>query len=778
MGELSGHDASCSQNILKLSCYVTFVSHHQEIIKPDSIEQRDYQLNIARSAEQASTLVVLPTGMGKTVIALLVIEQELSNPQNNILFLSPTKPLVNQHAQYLADHLVPTDIIAVFTGETPPEKRIDLWKTKRIIVSTPQVIENDLIARRYDLSSISRIIFDEAHRAAGNYSYVFIANMYTKQREDRRCLAMTASPGDNLSEILEVCKTLEITNIEIRTKQDPDVRAYVHDLDIKWREITLPHEFAYSLQLLRKALAERLAILKKSGVLDTASLALLNRKKLLEVQHKIQEALRTHPQDSTTLFQAASAQSAAMKLTHAIELLQTQGVNALTSYISRLATEASTRGGSKASRDLMRDPAVLEAIAYVKSIHLEHPKIQEITSIVNDQLTHNPESKIIVFTHYRDTSQYVHQQLTALPRVKPVRFIGQAERDHDKGLTQKQQIEIIKQFKQGTYNVLIATSVAEEGLDIPSTDLVVFYEPVPSEIRSIQRKGRTARKMPGKVIILIAKGTPDEAYYWSSRQKERNMHRELEVLRTALHKQVHDPTSAYHTIVPQDSQKKLEDYSQQASVKILVDHRESRSPVIKSLTQRDITVEPQQLDVGDYVLSSRIGVERKTVDDFLTSLIQGKLFVQMKHLRSAYSRPLLIIEGEGLLTKRNISHNAIFGSFSSIMIDFGIPIITTRDAHETADFLSVTAQREQRQGSRAVALRGEKTAKTIAEHQQYLVEGLPGVSAVLAQRLLQHFGSIHALANASEDDLCEVHGIGKNIAADILKLLHAEYLTD
>ena len=777
MGELNGQDTESIPNLQKLLFDVNSVYLQHDFIKQNIVERREYQCNIAHSAATASTLVVLPTGMGKTIIALLVIAKELAKGKN-ILFLAPTKPLVNQHAQSLAALLTLEDAVAVFTGEVPPEKRVALWNSKRIIVSTPQVIENDLIAQRYNLSTVTRIIFDEAHRATGNYSYVFIAEMFKKQQNERRCLGMTASPGNNLSEILEVCKNLEISNIEIRTKIDPDVRPYVYDLEIKWKEIPLPSEFNYTLQLLRKTLSERLKNLKDIGVLDSSSVSLINRKKLLEVQQAIQAALHSSPQPSQELFKAASAQNAAIKLVHAIELLQTQGVNALQSYMTRLANEAGSKGGSKASRDLLRDPNVLEAIAYVKSLKIEHPKVQEIVTIVKEQFTRKKDSKIIVFTHYRDTSLYVQKQLEKVAFVKPVRFIGQAGKDSDKGLTQKEQINIIKRFKDDEFNVLIATSVAEEGLDIPSTDLVVFYEPVPSEIRTIQRKGRTARHMAGKVIILIAKGTPDEAYYWSSRQKERRMHQELEVLRNALRKKLQDPTAVYNTAFHQENQKKLDEFSKKTSLKIIVDHRESRSPVMRFLTQKDITIEPQQLDVGDYIVSSRIGIERKTVDDFLGSLIEGKLFVQMKHLRTAYSRPLLLIEGEGLLTKRNMSHNAIFGSMVAIIVDFGIPIITTHSAQETADFLAVMAQREQKEGDRIVSIRGEKTARTLSEQQQFLVEGLPNVSAVLAQRLLQHFGSIRALVNATEEELCEIAGIGKNIAAEILRILNTEYLKE
>lgn len=750
-----------------------FVKH--EFILPDSLEYRQYQNNIADSAAKASTLVVLPTGMGKTIIALLVIAKELKKKNNKILFLSPTKPLVAQHAQFLKNFLLIDDPIVLFTGEISPEKRKEQWNRSRIIVSTPQVIENDIISKRIDLKEVSLIVFDEGHRAVGNYSYVFISETYRRQRDERLSLGMTASPGNDLSKILEVCKNLEISNIEIRTKYDRDVRPYVHDLKIQWKEIPLPNEFSHIIQLLRKALSNRLKTLKEIEMIDSASISLINRTKLLDVQKRIQEELRSTPKPSKLLYQAASAQNAALKLYHGIELLQTQGVNALRNYFQRMGNEALSKGGSKASRDIMKDTTVLEALAHTKSLEIEHPKIPEIVKIVKDQLTINKDSKIIIFTHYRDTSSYVLNQLQNLDSAKPVRFVGQAGKWEDKGLTQKEQVEIIRKFKEGIYNVLIATSVAEEGLDIPSTDLVVFYEPVPSEIRTIQRRGRTARKMPGKVIILITKGTPDEGYYWSARRKERNMRSELEVLRSSLNKEFKDASSFYEKITT-DNQRKLDDYSSKKDATIIVDNREFRSNVTRFLSSKDIEIETQQLDVGDYVLSTRIGVERKNVDDYLQSLIDGKLFVQMRKLRDAYSRPVLIVEGEGLLTKRNISHNAIFGSLVSVIVDFGIPIINTKSAQETADFLFIMANREQKEGNKAVAIRGEKWSMSLHEQQQFILEGLPNVSAVLAQRLLQHFGSVRAIANASEEELCMVPGIGKNIATEIVKVLNSEYM--
>ncbi len=477
------------------------------------------------------------------------------------------------------------------------------------------------------------------------------------------------------------------------------------------------------------------------------------------------------------LFKAASTQNAALKIYYAIELLQTQGVNALKNYFQRMGKEAVSRDSSKASREIMADRNILEAIAYVKSLNIEHPKIQEITNIINEQLKNKPNSKIIIFTHYRDTSAYLLKNIEQIENAKPVRFIGQAERDDDKGLTQKQQANIIKQFKEDTYNILIATSVAEEGLDIPSTDLVVFYEPIPSEIRTIQRRGRTGRKMPGNVIILITKDTQDEAYYWAAKRKEKQMRSELELLRSKISKQLEDPKTLYDK--PIDTQTTLPDYQKQKSqVTIIVDHREYRSPVAKNLTLKEANVEAQQLDTGDYILSTRIGVERKTVEDYLGSLIEGKLFKQAAKLREAYPRPILIIEGEGLLTKRNISHNAIYGSMVSIIVDFGIPVITTKNPIETANLLYIIAAREQRDEKKPVATRGEKTPMSTREKQQFIVEGLPNISAVLAKRLLEHFGSIKDIVNASEEELKEIQGIGKNIATEIQEIINTRYLED
>ena len=751
-----------------------------DFIEKNSIEFREYQINIAGSSSKENTLLVLPTGLGKTIVALILIAKKLKNEisNNKILFLAPTKPLVIQHAQFLRQFLtIDEESIVIFTGEISPDERKKLWSKSKIIISTPQVIENDLLSKRLDLKDTSFIVFDEAHHAVGKYSYVFISEMYRQQRENGHVIGMTASPGSDVNKIMDVCGNLDINNIEIRTKNDRDVRPYVHEMKIQWKEVSLPKDFSYTIQILRNALSKRLQILKNVGAIESSSIARITRTKLLDAQRIIQGEIRSRVKPPKTLFKAASIQSEALKIHYAIELLQTQGVNAIKNYFQRMGKEANSKGSSKSSRTIMADNNILEAVAYVKSLDIEHPKLHELVDIVKHQLVEKPDSRIIVFTHYRDTSLKVANMLKSVENARPVRFIGQAVRDEDKGLTQKQQSEVIKKFKSGEHNILIATSVAEEGLDIPSTELVVFYEPIPSEIRNIQRRGRTGRKMTGNVIILITKGTSDEGYFWASKRREKLMRSELELLRSKLSKKFEDGKPIYEKkIIEAPNQKTLIDYHKNdTNVKIVVDHREYRSQVARNLVIKEVYVEPQQLDVGDYILSSRIGVERKSVDDFLNSLIDGKLFLQISRLRDSYSRPVLILEGEGILTKRNINHNAIFGSFVSIVVDYGIPILTTKDSIETADLLYVMAKREQREDKKSVAIRGEKTSMSTKERQQFVLEGLPNVSSIIAKRLLDHFGSIRAIAIASEKELEEVNGVGKQIASKIFALLNAQY---
>jgi len=505
-----------------------FVTH--ELLRRGAVEERAYQVSIALASLERSTLVVLPTGMGKTVVATMVIAEILRKRGGKILFLAPTKPLVEQHAASLRDLLV-VDRIALFTGEvTSPEERELLWRENKVIVSTPQVIRNDLRAERFSLEDVSLIIFDEAHRAVGDYAYVDVAAAY-KQIPNRLVLGMTASPGSSTEKILEVCGNLGITAVEIRTEYDPDVVPYLHELTIEPISVTAPDVSKEIRKLLQTVVDEQIDRLKKLGFL--AGKAKVNRKDLLAVGDEARQRLDSGAKDGR-LYGAMTAQAIAMKADHAIELAETQGLGSLRTYFENMEKDAT----SKADVQFLKHAKAREAIQLAKETEVEHPKLAKTAWIVREQLMAKRDSKIIVFAHYRGTADRITQELARIPGVQPMRFVGQASRGEDIGLSQREQQEILEKFKAGEVNVLVATSIGEEGLDIPQVDLVVFYEPVPSEIRTIQRRGRTGRSAAGRVVMLVTKDTRDEVSLYSARRKERKMHQELDRLRKELKQRI------------------------------------------------------------------------------------------------------------------------------------------------------------------------------------------------------------------------------------------------
>ncbi|MCK4757494.1 MAG: DEAD/DEAH box helicase [Thermoplasmata archaeon] len=800
-----------------------FVNH--QMIEPDSIERRLYQEAIASSALSRSTLVVLPTGIGKTVIALMVMAETLRTKKGNILFMAPTKPLVEQHARFLKKHLLAEEPV-VLTGEIAPAKRKKLWAGSQIICATPQVISNDLISGQIDLKDVSLIVFDEAHRATGDYAYVFIAEKYARVKGGHS-LGMTASPGSSKEKILEVCENLGIQGIEIRHDYDPDVVKYVHDVKMRWLEVKVPKEMKKILDFLTGAREEQVIKLQNLGYLKNSKY--YSTTDLLAAQREIQANL-SRGSENPAHFEAISLVAVTIKLNHALEMAETQGLAALRLFFEKMMKDARTRGASKASKTIIALPKVQLAIKESKSLEidkLDNPKLKKVVEIVKGQLLAHKHSRIIVFTHFRDTAEMVTKELDKLKGANPARFVGQASKGEDKGMRQKQQVELIDRFKSGEINVLVATSVAEEGLDIPATDMVVFYEPVPSEIRTIQRRGRTGRQRPGKVVVLIYKGTRDEAYRWSSKHKESRMQKELDKLRRELKGVMHvggPRTGDFSSLAPSDNssdpavepaagkrtgqgglelqampaeggrpQRSLMDFEGQQKeskaqkggesesepgdelrIKIIVDTREFNSSVVRELARQDFIIESKQLDIGDYIVSDRVGIERKEVDDFIHSLKDGRLFPQVKALKRAYLAPMVIVEGENLYSRSGMAKSAIMGALASITVDFGIPVITVKDEVETAELVGTIARREFME-SRTPAMRSDKGTMLLQERQQFIIEGLPNVSAVLAQRLLSYFGSAQAIMDADVKELMKVKGIGKGIAQGIRDVLDAKY---
>jgi len=737
---------------------VEYITH--PLIKEKTVERRVYQISIAATALMYNTLAILPTGLGKTTVALLVIASRLLNEGGKALILAPTKPLVEQHTSFFRKTMkLNEEEIVSLSGEIRPEKRKELWEQAKIVISTPQVIENDLIAGRIDLKDVVHVTFDEAHRAVGEYSYVYIAKVYFEQARKPLVLGLTASPGSDVERIKEVIENLRIEAIEIRTENDEDVKPYIHERKIQWIKVEMPNELKEIRELINKMIERRLKKIEKIGI----NVSNLSKRDLLNLQ----EALQVQASESgdENLYEVLSVLAEVLKLYHGLELIEIEGVDALKEYLKKLVNESKSRGGSKAAKNIFQDPVFRELLIKVSSCNVEHPKLKKLIEILREQFGESPESRVIVFTNFRDTAEVIVKKLKE-EGFQAEKFVGQAKRGEKRGMSQKEQIEVLERFKKGELKVLVATSVGEEGLDIPSTDLVVFYEAVPSEIRAIQRKGRTGRAKEGKIVVLITKGTRDEAYYWVSTKKERSMYSKLYELRNELMKKIQN--KEWFSEKNEKSDKKY------SGVKVLIDSRESKSGIAKKLLDMGIEVEIKNLPVGDYILSDRVAVERKTDSDFVESIIKKdrNLFSQLIRLKSAYSRPILIIEGESI---RKINSSAFRGAISAIAVDLGIPIIQTKNAEETAEYLALIAKREQMIKNRKPALHDGKTKKSLKEMQEYVVSAISNVGTVTARNLLRHFKTVERIVTAKEEELTKVPNVGIKTAKKIRELVTTPY---
>ncbi|MEM3126757.1 MAG: DEAD/DEAH box helicase, partial [Candidatus Woesearchaeota archaeon] len=695
---------------------------------------------------------------GKTLCALMLAVYRLKQyPGTKVLFLAPTRPLVLQHKDYFENHVEENLKIIAFTGFVSPEKRKLQFKEADIIISTPQGLENDLINENIDVKNISLLILDEAHRATGDYSYVFIAKQYHQRANFPKILALTASPGSNNEKINEIMQNLFIEKIEVRTPEDVDVKQYIQEIDIDYVKVKFPEEFRQVKSYLDKCMKSKIEEVKGFGYLNSI---MTTKTELLKAQAALHAEIAKGNKDFEVL-KSISLLAEALKVSHALDLIETQGVQATYSYLCQLDEEALT-SKTKAVKNLVRDTNFRFALVNSKKLYeagIEHPKLTEAKKIVKEETAINQEAKIIVFTQFRDTAVKLKEVLGG---IKAEIFVGQAKKK-ETGLSQKEQKEMLDRFRNGEFNVLIATSVAEEGIDVPAVDLVLFYEPIPSAIRSIQRRGRTGRSKKGRVIMLITENTRDEIYRWSAHHKEKKMYRNLEGLKK--------------NIQVTKSQPSLKEFVKEKNKSIIVfaDYREKGSGVIKQLIEMNVSIKLDALQSADYVVSSRCGIEYKTKEDFVNSIIDGRLLEQLSVLKRSFERPIVLIEGENLYNARSIHPNAIRGMLATIAVSYGIPVIFSQNSADSAGIILATAKREQEREGNNFSPASFLKPKTLKEQQEYVISSFPNIGIKAARELLKEFGNIKKIINASEEELKKVSGVGEVIAKKIKEISEQNY---
>ncbi len=896
------------------------------LVTPGVLEQRDYQVELAARTGERHSLVCLPTGLGKTAVSLLVTAQRLHQHGGRSLMLAPTKPLVAQHAEFYREALeVPDEEIVTFTGEVRPDDRAALWEDARVVLATPQVVENDLLGSRISLAEVTHCTFDECHRATGGYAYNYIAERYHQDAAEPLVTGMSASPGDEEEAILEVCANLGIGNVEVMTEDDADVAAYTHETAVEWERIELPETVEEIRERVRTVIRERMSALADLGVTNSTKPDVSERE-IQKIQGRVK---RLMDDDDSAGYRGMSLLAEVRKLRTAMTYVETQSVESFRRYMDRQREAARSSGASKADQRMVSEPAVQQAVRRAEEYDDLHPKFRRARILLAQTLGIGDGERVIVFTESRDTAETLTDFLSE--HFETERFVGQSDTDGSDGMTQREQQDVLERFRAGEFEALVSTSVAEEGLDVPEVDLVLFYEPVPTAIRSIQRKGRTGRQTEGRVVVLLAEDTRDEAYFWKARQDEKRMHKELQLLKESagdiearLTPQValddidaaSDETTAGGSgeeavdgpdgeavdspndttgdspgsqtadisngdttseesgddgaradedaagsadgvraggasgstgngqagldafvsggggggesgsgdgrtgqtepgeskdtgesesrdtgtdpgiepgsdPVTEDGLDRAETVADEGgglvagagdteseTVEVVVDQRELDANIARDLSMREeIETRLETLAVGDYVLSDRVVVERKTVEDFLETLTGGdrSMFEQVGDGARNYSRPVVVVEGEGLYDRRNLHPNAIHGALASLAVDFGASVMRTADEDETADLLAVLAGREQEDGGRSVSVHGEKQSRTLTEQQEYVVAAIAEVGPVTARSLLTELGSVEAVMTADRETLMTADGVGEVTAERIREVVSGSY---
>ncbi|MGB1568078.1 MAG: helicase-related protein, partial [Candidatus Poseidoniaceae archaeon] len=491
----------------------------------DGIEARGYQIAATQACIRCSTLLVMPTGFGKTAVQWNCIADALDSGIEKIVITAPTVGLVEQQRRMILERIkIEADLVRTYTGSDRPAKRGDIWQEATIIIATPQVIRNDVDSGLIHLRDVGLLIIDEAHHAKGNHATAQVADRYQSQVTEPWLVAATASPGSTQNAIRQLWNRLNVNRIFVAKREDDLLQPYAVDMNIATIRVMLDATTLALLEPLEAHQFEETEALKRQGFL--APTEHLTAGLIEEAAQRASIAIsRRDPRG----YDAARRISDVRRMHMLLDLLKTQGLRSARSYLER--ADEQLRDGERSTSRFLKKQVIHNFRQAVQAMPECHPKPAYARQLVEEHLERHPDERILIFSEYRDTVDHLVEDLNQIPNAVVDRFIGQSKRGKREGMSQKQQLEQLERFRNGDMNVLVATSVGEEGLDVPSASMVLFYEPVPSAIRSIQRRGRTARERSGSVHVLVANDTRDVHVLHASRNREKRMHSVLARMR-------------------------------------------------------------------------------------------------------------------------------------------------------------------------------------------------------------------------------------------------------
>ncbi|KAM9381012.1 Fanconi anemia group M protein [Phaethornis superciliosus] len=538
-------------------------------IYPTNYPVRGYQLRMARSALLGNTLLCLPTGLGKTFVAAVVMYNFYRwFPSGKVLFLAPTKPLVAQQMEACSRVMgIPARHMAEMTGGTQALSRRELWSTKRVFFLTPQIMVNDLSRGTCPAVEIKCLVIDEAHKALGNHAYCQVVRELSKYTSQFRILALSATPGSDTKAVQQVISNLLIAQIELCAEDSPEIQPYSHERQVEKIVVPLGEELVKIQNAYIRVLETFAGRLIKIGALMRRDIPSLTKYQIILAR----DQYRKNPSSQNVGIHQGVIEgdfALCISLYHGYELLLQMGLRSLFIYLSGImdGSKGLTRTKNELGRnedfmklyqqlgDMFADsPLPLECGNVYKSKPVfekktefiySHPKLRKLEEIIiehfkswkkgcSDQgpaessLGGSEDTRVMIFSSFRDSVQEIAEMLSRLsPAVRVMTFVGHSTGKSSKGFTQKEQLEVVKRFREGGYNTLVSTCVGEEGLDIGEVDLIICFDAQKSPIRLVQRMGRTGRRRQGRIVVILSQGR-EERTYNQSQSNKRSIHKAL-----------------------------------------------------------------------------------------------------------------------------------------------------------------------------------------------------------------------------------------------------------
>lgn len=538
----------------------------QTWIYPTNYPVRSYQFNIVQTALFKNTMVILPTGLGKTFIAAVVMYNFYRwYPTGKIVFMAPTRPLVAQQIEACYKIMgIPLADTMEMTGTVPAGQRAQGWRERRVFFLTPQVMMNDLLRNALRPHDVKCLVIDEAHKALGSYSYCQVVQEIIKYNNQFRVLALSATPGTDIKAVRNVLANLMISHVELRTEESLDIQEFTQKRTIEKVVVPLGEEIGELKNKFLVVIRTYLDRLERFHAIPRLNPESLGKYRVL----LLKESFQQNPPNGLTSRECGQLLghfSLLISLYHAFELLLGHGMQPFfyflkgivdgeksqprvryelmhNSEFEDLYTHLERRLGvsdASANDTLHPTAAAAASLLYENTLPqnekqgeqvVGHPKLAKLEEIILEHFrsfaSNEGGTRVMVFSQYRDSVKEITTRLNRhQPLVKAMNFVGQRA-GTTKGFSQKEQLLVVRKFREGGYNVLVSTCVGEEGLDIGEIDLIVCFDAPKSPIRLVQRMGRTGRKRAGRIIVLLTEGKEEQAYK-ESNYKKQNIHRAI-----------------------------------------------------------------------------------------------------------------------------------------------------------------------------------------------------------------------------------------------------------